>query len=126
MTTRPDGYMYVPLGYSGERCEVDEDECAAVPCQHGGQCLQRSDPALYGGVQAPFPGTFSFRHAAGFLCRCPPGFEGKSPYQLQGSRFTCVQMHLWRDVGAVLKARPCSGSCATLPESASVSEPQSP
>ncbi|XP_072816205.1 protein crumbs homolog 2 isoform X2 [Vicugna pacos] len=63
-------------GYSGERCEVDEDECAAGPCQHGAQCLQRSDPTLYGGIQAAFPGAFSFRHAAGFLCRCPPGFEG--------------------------------------------------
>ncbi|EPY89610.1 crumbs 2-like protein [Camelus ferus] len=60
----------------GERCEVDEDECAAGPCQNGGQCLQRSDPTLYGGIQATFPGAFSFRHAAGFLCRCPPGFEG--------------------------------------------------
>nr|XP_021547253.1 protein crumbs homolog 2 [Neomonachus schauinslandi] len=63
-------------GYSGQQCEVDEDECESGPCQHGGQCLQRSDPALYGGDRATFPGTFSFRHAAGFLCRCPPGFEG--------------------------------------------------
>ncbi|XP_036187356.1 protein crumbs homolog 2 [Myotis myotis] len=63
-------------GYRGELCEVDEDECAAGPCQHGGQCLQRSDPTLYGGAQAALPGAFSFRHAAGFLCRCPPGFEG--------------------------------------------------
>ncbi|KAM5258744.1 protein crumbs homolog 2 isoform 1-T1 [Hipposideros larvatus] len=63
-------------GYSGDQCEVDDDECAAGPCQHGGQCLQRSDPSLYGDVQAAFPGAFSFRHAAGFLCRCPPGFEG--------------------------------------------------
>uniref|UniRef100_A0A8D2DKK3 Crumbs cell polarity complex component 2 n=1 Tax=Sciurus vulgaris TaxID=55149 RepID=A0A8D2DKK3_SCIVU len=63
-------------GFTGELCEVDEDECAAGPCHNGGLCLQRSDPALYGGAQAAFPGSFSFRHAAGFLCRCPPGFEG--------------------------------------------------
>ncbi|XP_021564784.1 protein crumbs homolog 2 [Carlito syrichta] len=66
----------LPHGYSGERCEVDEDECATGPCLHGGRCLQRSDPALYGGAQAAFPGDFSFRDAAGFLCRCPPGFAG--------------------------------------------------
>ncbi|MBZ3889584.1 Protein crumbs-like protein 2 [Sciurus carolinensis] len=63
-------------GFTGELCEVDEDECAAGPCHNGGLCLQRSDPALYGGAQAAFPGAFSFRHAAGFLCRCPTGFEG--------------------------------------------------
>ncbi|XP_060056110.1 protein crumbs homolog 2 isoform X2 [Erinaceus europaeus] len=63
-------------GYSGARCEVDEDECAAGPCLHGGRCLQRSDPALYAGGAAIFPGGFSFARAAGFLCRCPPGFEG--------------------------------------------------
>lgn len=61
---------------------MDEDECASGPCQHGGQCLQRSDPTLYGGIQAAFPGAFSFRYAAGFLCRCPLGFEGEStPFQ---------------------------------------------
>uniref|UniRef100_A0A8C5L610 Protein crumbs homolog 2 n=1 Tax=Jaculus jaculus TaxID=51337 RepID=A0A8C5L610_JACJA len=63
-------------GFSGDRCEVDEDECAAEPCRNGGQCLQRSDPALYGDAQAVLPGTFSFHHAGGFLCRCPPGFAG--------------------------------------------------
>ncbi|XP_033614877.1 protein crumbs homolog 2 [Fukomys damarensis] len=63
-------------GFSGQRCEVDEDECAAHPPHNGGLCLQRSDPALYGGAQATLPGAFSFRHAAGFLCRCPAGFEG--------------------------------------------------
>lgn len=85
--------MYVPPGYSGKQCEVDEDECAAGPCQHGGQCLPRSDPALYGGAQAAFPGAFSFRHAAGFLCRCPPGFEGELATPSQGSGCARVQMH---------------------------------
>lgn len=95
----------MPPGYSGPQCEVDEDECESGPCQHGGQCLQRSDPALYGGAQATFPGTFSFRHAAGFLCRCPPGFEGESPSTLPGKRAR------WRVDGG---GEECQGSARGL------------
>ena len=94
--------MCVSLGYSGERCEVDEDECAVGPCQHGGQCLQRSDPTLYGGVQATFPDDFSFRQAAGFVCRCPPGFEGEPPAPLLGKQVCSVQVQ-GRDAGVGFK-----------------------
>lgn len=94
--------MRVSLGYSGERCEVDEDECAVGPCLHGGQCLQRSDPTLYGSVQATFPGAFSFRQAAGFVCRCPPGFEGEPPAPLPGKQVCSVQVQ-GRDAGAGFK-----------------------
>lgn len=30
-------------GYSGQRCDVDIDECAAQPCQNGGTCYVSRD-----------------------------------------------------------------------------------
>ena len=45
-----------PDGFSGEHCEVDEDECAGEnPCQNGGQCVDEAN---------------------GYKCRCRPGFVG--------------------------------------------------
>lgn len=46
-----------PLGYTGELCEIDINECAigGSPCEHGGVCVNT-------------PGSFR--------CDCPRGFEG--------------------------------------------------
>lgn len=48
--------------------------------------MQRSDPSLYGGIQATFAGAFSFSHAAGFICSCPQGFAGMLEKHSAGSR----------------------------------------
>ncbi|XP_063000667.1 protein crumbs homolog 2 [Elgaria multicarinata webbii] len=64
-------------GYTGAHCEGDVDECATEPCLNGGQCLERSDQSYYG-EQVDFPMQFSFQEAAGFICRCQPGFEGET------------------------------------------------
>ncbi|XP_064532622.1 protein crumbs homolog 2 isoform X1 [Pseudopipra pipra] len=64
-------------GYTGQDCEEDVDECETEPCHNGGECLERSNPAHYG-TQPDFPSTFSPSQAAGFLCRCQPGFTGET------------------------------------------------
>lgn len=43
------------LGYSGELCENEYNECESSPCLNGGQCLNRT-----GEVR----------------CQCPKGFQG--------------------------------------------------
>ncbi|KAJ8388788.1 hypothetical protein AAFF_G00130210 [Aldrovandia affinis] len=43
-------------GYSGDRCEVDVDECESSPCQNGGTCLDRPSR---------------------FQCVCAAGFAGR-------------------------------------------------
>ncbi|XP_053229434.1 protein crumbs homolog 2 [Podarcis raffonei] len=64
-------------GYVGEHCEVDVDECAAVPCLNGGQCFERSNQSYYGD-HIDFPLHFTYQEAAGFICRCQPGFDGET------------------------------------------------
>lgn len=67
----------VCAGYEGEHCQVDIDECEEHPCENGGECFQRSDIQNYGTVPELTHSNFSFEDAAGFICRCLPGFTGK-------------------------------------------------
>lgn len=62
-------------GFEGLRCEVDVSECASGPCLSGGRCLERSWETLYG-TEPDFPETYDPHHAAGYICRCPPGIKG--------------------------------------------------
>lgn len=70
--------MYVSLGYEGEHCQVDVDECEQHPCDNGGQCFQRSDSLIYGMLPEVRTASFSYEEAAGFICSCLPGFSGKT------------------------------------------------
>ncbi|XP_044218713.1 protein crumbs homolog 1-like [Thunnus albacares] len=64
-------------GYEGENCQVDIDECEQLPCENGGECFQRSD-MNYGALPELSTANFSYEEAAGFICRCLPGFTGEN------------------------------------------------
>ncbi|XP_041429989.1 crumbs 2, cell polarity complex component S homeolog isoform X2 [Xenopus laevis] len=64
-------------GYSGIHCETDDNECTEKPCENGGLCLQLSNQSYYG-TEPEFGDKFSYSQAAGYLCRCQPGFTGSN------------------------------------------------
>ncbi|XP_068615792.1 protein crumbs homolog 1-like [Brachionichthys hirsutus] len=63
-------------GYEGEDCQVDINECEEGPCANSGECFQRSDTLNYGMLPELSQASFSYGDAAGFICRCLPGFTG--------------------------------------------------
>lgn len=65
-------YYYFFVGYKGENCEIDIDECAEMPCENGGECFERSDPSHW-----ELEWELSFADAAGYICQCQPGFAGQ-------------------------------------------------
>lgn len=73
-------------GYSNKNCAVDIDECASIPCQNNGICLERSNISLYSASNRPsdnripsvFFGEFSYENASGYECLCPAGIIGKA------------------------------------------------
>ncbi|XP_044124952.1 protein crumbs homolog 2-like [Bufo gargarizans] len=64
-------------GYTGYHCELDIDECADRPCLHDSLCMERSNETFYGS-QPEFSIDFSYESAAGYVCRCRPGFTGEN------------------------------------------------
>ncbi|XP_077325020.1 protein crumbs homolog 1-like isoform X1 [Lithobates pipiens] len=64
-------------GYSGNSCELDVDECAEHPCLNGALCLERSNETFYM-TEPEFNTEFSYADAAGYVCRCQPGFTGEN------------------------------------------------
>ena len=64
-------------GYDGKQCQIDIDECAAVPCQYNGTCHQRSLQIYYlNGTEGFDNLTYSYATAAGYVCNCIEGITG--------------------------------------------------
>ncbi|KAM5146577.1 protein crumbs homolog 2-like [Mantella aurantiaca] len=64
-------------GYWGVTCELDIDECADHPCYNDALCLERSNETFYW-TEPEFSAEFSYANAAGYVCRCQPGFTGEN------------------------------------------------
>ena len=48
-------WHFIPVGYTGTRCERNINECNSQPCQNGAQCID--------GINA-------------YVCVCPDGYQG--------------------------------------------------
>ncbi|XP_061831847.2 protein crumbs homolog 1 isoform X1 [Nerophis lumbriciformis] len=62
-------------GFEGRLCEIDINECGSNPCLNGGRCIERSWQVLFGSDPL-LPEHYDPRHAAGYICSCPPGTTG--------------------------------------------------
>jgi hypothetical protein len=82
-------------GFSGSKCEINFDDCAANPCEHGGICMDGPNRYMcyclagYSGTRcernidecAPNPcrnGGACTDGIAGYTCSCTPGFSGST------------------------------------------------
>lgn len=52
------------------------NECGSNPCANGAMCIERSWKAHHG-FETLLPEHYDPRHAAGYVCRHPPGLTGK-------------------------------------------------
>ena len=60
-------FCFCSPGYTGARCEEDVDECASVPCQHGGQC--RDSTSISDAANTPcVPASSCFSGRPGKAC----------------------------------------------------------
>ncbi|XP_037529436.1 protein crumbs-like [Rhipicephalus sanguineus] len=67
--------------YEGSSCEIDIPDCdpprpSTPPCENGAACLERSNTSLYRENYLGLFPSFSYATAAGYVCLCPPGFNG--------------------------------------------------
>lgn len=59
------------IGFEGDNCEVDIDECADTPCENDGECFEKSNPELW-----ETDWEFTYATAVGYVCQCQPGYTG--------------------------------------------------
>lgn len=74
-------YCHCYDGYEGSSCETDVPDCdpprpSTPPCENGAACLERSNTSLYRENYLGLFQSFSYATAAGYVCLCPPGFNG--------------------------------------------------
>ena len=63
------------VGWEGNNCEINPDDCASSPCQNGATCT-----VIKKFLHATLALLFSFAKdlVNGFMCNCTDGFEGEA------------------------------------------------